>query len=141
MGRERKPLVGCLMFIGELIFLLCLINITVFLIIPTIQQNRWKELQPENYSFTFGDGTFNGISSTVRETVHKSLQEAQPSRGNIPGSTIDDLFDQIRQEVFNPLAIVIYSVKYDPTYGYPTYLWEVDLDLGRITEVKDFTPE
>lgn len=139
--KRKKLLFGCLIFVGGFILLLCGINTAVYWIVPTINQNKWNASKPQDYSYTVGYGTFGGVYTHYRETVTDGVARRSDLRFNLDEPTVDELFGNIKQMILFPLSLLMFSVEYDPVYGYPMRLETVDFDLGRVTEITDFTPE
>lgn len=132
---------GCLVILVACFLLGCSINTILFFVIPSINQLRWNDVKPENYSVTVYYGWLGGswrayeeivTDQTAHRTYYDFFRTGEP--------TIDQLFDEIKGLTLNPVGLLLLiSAEYDPIYGFPVRVVWNDFDLGDVVEVKNFT--
>lgn len=141
MNRKRKLFTGCLLSLVGLFILILVVNTIIFFIVPKINEGKWIDSKPQDYSISVNYGSVLGVSVSYTETVTGEIIHRDDPYYSPNQSTIEDLFYRIRACIVNPFAVVLCSAEYDPIYGYPIHFWENDFDLGDIVEIKDFTPQ
>ncbi len=139
MVRAKKIPSRCLFILAGLFSVMFIFNIVMYYVAPTINQNKWTNSRPRNYSITVSIGSVLGTHATYSETVRGENITRDDSYYSSSHSTIEETFNRIKACMLNPLAVVLCAAGYDPLFGYPIYFWENDLDLGNIVKVEKFS--